>query len=61
MRQKLICKKCGKETEVRTRDDSVTGGQVFNCQICGALHVEESYFKAPGAPAQFRFRLADES
>ncbi|WP_084167902.1 hypothetical protein [Pseudomonas vranovensis] len=61
MNQKLTCKKCGKETEVQLRHDGKTDWQVFNCQLCGALHVEESYFKAPGSPAEFRFRLADES
>jgi len=61
MNPKVTCKKCGKETEVQFRQDNETGGQVFNCQHCDALHIEESYFKAPGAPAQFRFRLADES
>ncbi|MFK0087570.1 hypothetical protein ACIQUS_09745 [Pseudomonas sp. NPDC090755] len=61
MYPKMTCKKCGKETEVQLRYDKDIDGQVFNCKLCGALHIEETYFKAPGAPAQFSFRLADES
>lgn len=61
MSQKMNCKKCGKETEVQMRDDGKTGGHVFNCQHCGALHVEESRTSPPGAGAFLTFKLADDA
>jgi transcription elongation factor Elf1 len=61
MTVKFVCQKCGKDTEVDMHYDKDIDSQVFECTECGARHVQVDEIKAPGAPIEIQFRLADES
>ncbi|WP_095143267.1 MULTISPECIES: hypothetical protein [unclassified Pseudomonas] len=60
MTVKFVCQKCGKDTEVDMHYDKDVGTQAFICAECGARHVQIRETKAPGAPVELQFRLADD-
>lgn len=60
MTVKFMCLKCSQETDADLQYDSTLDCQVFNCQHCGAKHLDFSASRAPGGPLEIQFRLDED-